>query len=75
MPFRKTWFSLGVLFFGYTAFVILLGKVLGLQGIVNIRLFFFKTDNSAIAALSILLTVINLSLLTITWYRLKEKEA
>ena len=75
MPFRKTWFSIGVLFFGYTFFILLLGKVLNLHGIVNIRLFFFKTDNAAIAALSILITAINLCLLAIAWYRLKEKEA
>jgi hypothetical protein len=75
MPFQKTWFSFGALFFGYTYFIVVLGKVLGLQGIVNIRLFFFKTNQSAIAALAIAITVINLCLLAISWFRLKEKEA
>ena len=75
MPFRKTWFSIGVLLFGYTMFTIFLGKALNLHGISNIRLFFFKTDNAAIAALSMLITLVNVCLLTIAWFRLKEKEA
>ena len=75
MPFQKTWFSFGALVFGYTYFIVLLGKILDLQGIVGIRLFFFKTDQSAIAALAIAIAVINLCLLAISWFRLKEKEA
>lgn len=75
MPFQKTWFSFGALFFGYTFFILFLGKLLGLQGIVNIRMFFFKTDQSAIAALGLAIGVINLCLLAISWFRLKEKEA
>ena len=78
-PLLKTVFTFLSIIAGYGFFVFLLVKGLGLEHIhtVNHRVLFMDLNNSddALIFLGILSTAINVSLLSIAYFRLKEKEA
>lgn len=76
-PLVKTLFTFPVLIAGFGLFIFLLIKGLNLEGIhvENNRMFFIKNERDGMVFLAILATMINLSLLAIAWFRLKEKEA
>jgi len=75
-PLLKTMFTLSVVVAGGALFTLLLVKGLNLREFhpVNHRVLFIKNEQEAMAAFSIGITLINLSLLAIAWFRLKEKE-
>jgi len=76
-PLMKTLFTISLIAMGYGLFTFLLLKGLNLESfhIESKRIFFIKNEHDGMVFLSILETVINLSLLAIAWFRLKEKEA
>jgi hypothetical protein len=74
-PLVKTLFSFPVLIAGYGLYALLLFKTLHLKGIRVDDNFFLKNEHDALVFIAILATIINLSLLAIAWFRLKEKEA
>lgn len=76
-PLLKTFFVIAVIIAGYGFFVYLLVKGLSLEGIhpVNDRVLFMHNTASALMFVAILSTAINLSLLFIAYFKLKEKEA
>ena len=78
-PMLKTIFTFLSIIASYGFFVFLLVKGLGLEHIhtVNHRVLFMDLNNSddALIFLGILSTAINVSLLSIAYFRLKEKEA
>ena len=78
-PLLKTVFTFLSIIAAYGFFVFLLVKGLGLEHIhtVNHRVLFMDLNNSddALMFLGILSTLINLSLLSIAFFKLKEKEA
>ena len=75
-PMLKTIFTFLSIIAAYGFFVFLLVKGLGLDHIhsINNKILFLTKDN-ALMFLGILSTLINLSLLSIAYFRLKEKEA
>ncbi len=75
-PLLKTMFTISIIAAGYALFTYLLVKGLNLQEYhpVHDRILFIDRENSAIASFAILSTLVNLCLLTIAWFRLKEKE-
>jgi len=76
-PLMKTMFTVTMVAIGYGLFTFLLLKGLNLESfhIESKRIFFIKDEHDGLVFLAILETVINLSLLAIAWFRLKEKEA
>lgn len=76
-PILKTMFTISMIALGYGLFTFLLLKGLNLESfhIESKRIFFIKDEHDGLVFLAILETVINLSLLAIAWFRLKEKEA
>ena len=75
-PLLKTMFTLSVVVAGNVLFTFLLVKGLNLREFqpVNHRVLFIKNEQEAMTAFSIGITLINLCLLAIAWFRLKEKE-
>ena len=76
-PLMKTMFTISLIAIGYGLFTLLLLKGLNLKAfhIGNKGIFFIRDKHDGLVFLAILETVINLSLLAIAWFRLKEKEA
>jgi hypothetical protein len=76
-PLLKTLLGFSLVFAGYGFFVFLLVKGMNLEGMhpVNDRVLFMHDTDSVLMFLGILSTAINLSLLSIAYFRLKEKEA
>ncbi len=76
-PLLKTMFTISLIVAGYALFTYLLVKGLNLQAYhpANDRIVFVDSKNDAIAFFAILSTLINLCLLAIAWFCLKEKEA
>jgi len=76
-PLLKTVFTFLSIIAGYGFFVFLLVEGLGLEHIhsMNNRVLFMNNTDSALVFLGILSTLINLSLLSIAFFKLKEKEA
>lgn len=77
LPVLKTMFVFSILVAGYALFTFLLVKGLNLRDFhpENDRILFIKNWHDTIAPLAIGLTVINMCLLAIAFFRLKEKEA
>ncbi|MCK9414658.1 MAG: hypothetical protein M0Q53_20320 [Prolixibacteraceae bacterium] len=71
-PLLKTMFTVSIIAAGYALFSFLLAKGLNLQEYhpANDRI----SKNSVIATFAVLSTMVNLCLLTIAWFGLKEKE-
>ena len=76
-PLLKTLFVFSLIIAGYGFSVYLLIKGLNLEGMhpVNDRVLFMHNTDGALMFFGILSTAINLSLLSIAYFRLKEKEA
>jgi len=76
-PLLKTMFTLSIIAAGYGLFTYLLVKGLNLESfhVESKRIFFIRDKHDGLVFLAILETVINLSLLAIAWFRIKEKEA
>jgi hypothetical protein len=76
-PLLKTLFAFSMIIAGYGFYVYLLVKGLNLEGMhpVNDRVMFMNNTDGALMFFGILSTAINLSLLSIAYFRLKEKEA
>jgi len=76
-PIIKTMFTISLIAMGYGLFTLLLLKGLNLEAfhIENKRIFFIRNEHDGMVFLAVFETVINLSLLAIAWFRLKEKEA
>lgn len=76
-PLLKTFFAITIIYIGFGFFIYLLTKGLGLNGesTRNLLLPFSKNKESFIVISSILITIFNLSLLVMSFFRLKEKEA
>jgi hypothetical protein len=82
-PFLKTMLTVAIIYAGYGIFISLLVKGLNLNSLNSsfFHLLFFRNQNDAVAIqhdavffASLVLTVINLTLLSIAFFRLKEKE-
>lgn len=75
-PLVKTLFVFSAIVCGYFLLAYLLFKGLNLKEYHpgNNGILFIKNKHQAVAATAIAITVINLSLLTISWFSLKEKE-
>lgn len=75
-PLVKTLFAVSVVIIGYLLFIYLLYKGLNINkySTSNNRVLFIKSEEEAIAFYSLAATVVNLSLLAIAWFRIKEKE-
>ena len=74
-PLLKTMFAFSLIIAGYGFYVYLLIKGFDLQGIHVENNFFIKDKDEAIVYLAIGATAINLCLLAMSWFKLKEKEA
>ena len=76
-PLLKTIFTFSLLAAGYGLFILLLMKGLRLDGIHvdNNGVFFIKNKDDLQAFFAVAITVVNLTLLAIAWFSLKEKEA
>lgn len=75
-PLLKTMFTISIIAAGYALFTYLLAKGLNLREYhpANDRILFVDTKNSALVTVAVLSTMVNLCLLTIAWFGLKEKE-
>ena len=75
-PLQKTLFTFSILAAGYGLLFYLLGKVLELKEFEESKsgMFFFQDKNDALILGGIFVIVINISLLAIAFFRLKEKE-
>jgi hypothetical protein len=77
-PLLKTLFAFSLIIAGYGLFIFLLVKGLGLEHIhtVNNRVLFMNMNNSdnVLVFFGIICTLINLSFLSIAFFKLKEKE-
>jgi hypothetical protein len=75
-PLVKTLFTISIIVLGYALFIYLLVKGLNIKkyALDNDRLLFIHNKNEAIAFISLVITTINLSLLAIAYFRLKERE-
>lgn len=75
-PLLKTMFTISLIAAGYTLFIYLLVKGLNLREYhpAHDRILFIYSKNDAIISFAIISTLINLCLLTIAWFGLKEKE-
>jgi len=76
-PLIKTIFAIPLLAAGYALFTYLLVKIMGLKGFhpENDKVLFIGNAHQAIIFAGIAVTVVNLCLLSIAYFRLKEKEA
>jgi len=74
-PLLKTMFAFSLIIAGYGFYVYLLIKGFDLNGIRVENNFFIKDKDEAIVYIAIGATAINLCLLAIAWFKLKEKEA
>jgi hypothetical protein len=76
-PLIKTIFAFPLLAAGYALFTYLLVKIMNLKGFhpVNDKVLFISNTHEAIIFAGIAVTAINLCLLSIAYFRLKEKEA
>jgi hypothetical protein len=76
-PLMKTMFAFPLLATGYGLFTLLLVKGLGLEAyhMEQKRVFFIQDFHDGMVFLAIMMTIINLTLLSVAWFRLKEKEA
>lgn len=74
-PLLKTLFTFSILFAGYSLLIYLMYKGLDLKNHTNNeRILFMSSDEVAIISGAIAITVINLTLLAVAFFRLKEKE-
>jgi hypothetical protein len=75
-PLVKTLFTLSIITSGFVLYTYLLYKGLNIKehSYTIERILFIKSKNGLAVFCAVALTVINLSLLMITWFRLKEKE-
>ena len=76
-PLLKTMFTFTLIIAGYGLFVYLLVKGLYLEGIhpAGERVLFINSQDGALVFTAVMATAINLCLLAIAWFRLKEREA
>ena len=74
-PLLKTMFAFSLIIAVYGFYVYLLIKGFDLQGIRVENNFFIKDKDEAIVYMAIGATAINLCLLAMAWFKLKEKEA
>jgi len=76
-PLMKTMFTISMIAIGYGLFTLFLVKGLHLEAyqIQNKKVFFIENEHDGLVFLAILTTMINISLMAIAWFRLKEKEA
>lgn len=74
-PLLKTLFTFSILFAGYSLLIYLMYKGLDLRNHTNNeRILFMSSDDVAIISAAIAITVINLTLLAVAFFMLKEKE-
>ncbi|HCT30705.1 MAG TPA: hypothetical protein DIW31_08190 [Bacteroidales bacterium] len=75
-PLVKSLFMFSIIVISYFLYIYLLHKGLNLDNytVSNHRMLFFKSEKGSIAFFAIVATIINLSLLAIAWFRLKERE-
>jgi len=75
-PLVKTLFTLSIIALGYALYTYLLVKGMNVSGyaLENKRILFIHNRNEAMAFISIAITIVNLCLLTIAYFRLKERE-
>ena len=75
-PLLKTLFTFTIIIVGYAVLTYFLVIVLNTQGYEpkNGKVLFFNVGNNLPSIFAIAITVINLCLMTIAWFRLKEKE-
>jgi hypothetical protein len=75
-PLVKTLFTISIIVLGYALFTYLLVKGINIKGYTldNDRLLFIHNKNDAMLFLSIAITTVNLCLLGIAYFRLKERE-
>ena len=76
-PLLKTMFTISVIAAGFGLFTFLLVKGLNLEEFhpVNNGVLFIRNEHDLFAFSAIMISVTNLCLLAIAWFRLKEKEA
>lgn len=76
-PLSKTLLTFSIVVMGYSLFASLLNKSLNLEGLhpVGKNLVFFKDGETAIKLMGIGMVIVNVSLLAIAWFSLKEREA
>jgi len=76
-PLLKTGFAFTLIIAGYGLYSFLLVKGLNLEAFhpANNRVLFIKNEVDGIAALSVGAAIINLCLITMAYYKLKEREA
>jgi len=75
-PLIKTLFTFSIIVAGYFLLFYLLIKGLNIENYrtINDKMLFFRSEQGSIAFFAIVATVVNLTLLVIAWFRLKEKE-
>ena len=75
-PMVKTLFTMSVISLGYALYTYLLFKGMNIKGYVldNDRLLFIHNKNEAMVFISLAITLVNLCLLAIAYFRLKERE-
>lgn len=76
-PLMKTLFMFLIIFGGFSLFTYLLYKGLNLteNSISGNRILFFKNNDEVISYFAMAVIAVNLALLSIAWFSLKEKEA
>jgi hypothetical protein len=76
-PLMKTIFTLSIIQVGFILFIYLLYKGFNMKEVsFSIeRIFFIKSEAEAVIFFALSLLVVNMSLLAIAWFSLKEKEA
>jgi len=74
-PLLKTMFTFSIIVAGYAFFSYLLFKGLNIRDYNAGKNIFFMDKDDSIVFGAIAITLINLSLLSISWFKLKEKEA
>jgi hypothetical protein len=77
LPLIKNLFTLTVIFSAYSLYTYLIFRGFGLDHFDPVikRVLFIHTKNQAYAFFSIAMLVINMTLVAVSWFRLKEKEA
>jgi hypothetical protein len=76
-PIIKTLFAFSMIFAAYSLYTFLLYKGLNLENMEpeNERVLFIHNEEQAIAFFALATIVVNMSLIAMSWFRLKEKEA
>lgn len=76
-PLLKSILTFSLIIAGYALFVYLLVKGLNLKGIhpAGERVLFINSKDGALVFTAVMATIVNVCLLAIAWFRLKEKEA